>query len=604
MTHRVRDWFRARGIDSFAARCIAVGMILAIVACTCFGKLIQVQLLDGQATAEAATNSRTSKVVVSAKRGRILASNGTVLAQSVERYNIIGVPDAATSFTPVDCGTKQAKALGYCHSIDGKPVGVSGAAAVARLLAPLLDMDAMELGADLNGTNQYVILKKDVTPQVKRAIDKLNLGGIVYGELSSQRVYAENTLIGALLGGVNDDGSGASGLELTLNKQLSGTDGYTVYQRGNGGEVIPGTVSKTKAAQDGSDVTLTIDSDVDWYVKKVLTEGVASSHAKWGIAVVEDALTGEILALEDSDAIQAGSSEAKASASRAVSQTFEPGSIGKVPALAAILQNGVHKIDDHFTVPYEYTSEGQKFHDAVYHPDERWTLAGILQNSSNSGMVMAAEKLTSQQRYDMLTKFGIGQATGLNLPGESRGVLGTPSSWDGRTKNTVLFGQGYTVNALQLSRVVSVIANKGVNRQQSLIKSVTDKNGKPVDMLNRSAARVLDEKIANQVRNAMESALEEYKDVAGVNGYRVAVKSGTAEVVGSDGSLSSIIADFAGIIPANDPRFIVTVVMQDPDGSYGGTTSGKLFAKIGEFLMQKYDVPNSPARTDAIPVEW
>lgn len=604
MAHRVRDWFRARGIDAFVARCIAVGMILVIVACTCFGKLIQVQLLDGQATAEAATNSRTSKVVVSAKRGRILASNGTVLAQSVERYNIIGVPDAATSFTPVDCGTKQAKALGYCHSIDGKPVGVSGAAAVARLLAPLLDMDAMELGADLNGTNQYVILKKDVTPQVKRAIDKLNLGGIVYGELSSQRVYAENTLIGALLGGVNDDGSGASGLELTLNKQLSGTDGYTVYQRGNGGEVIPGTVSKTKAAQDGSDVTLTIDSDVDWYVKRVLTEGVASSHAKWGIAVVEDALTGEILALEDSDAIQAGSSEAKASASRAVSQTFEPGSIGKVPALAAILQNGVHKIDDHFTVPYEYTSEGQKFHDAVYHPDKRWTLAGILQNSSNSGMVMAAEKLTSQQRYDMLTKFGIGQATGLNLPGESRGVLGTPSSWDGRTKNTVLFGQGYTVNALQLSRVVSVIANKGVNRQQSLIKSVTDKNGKPVDMLNRSAARVLDEKIANQVRNAMESALEEYKDVAGVNGYRVAVKSGTAEVVGSDGSLSSIIADFAGIIPANDPRFIVTVVMQDPDGSYGGTTSGKLFAKIGEFLMQKYDVPNSPARTDAIPVEW
>ena len=604
MAHRVRDWFRARGIDAFAARCIAVGMILVIVACTCFGKLIQVQLLDGQATAEAATNSRTSKVVVSAKRGRILASNGTVLAQSVERYNIIGVPDAATSFTPVDCGTKQAKALGYCHSIDGKPVGVSGAAAVARLLAPLLDMDAMELGADLNGTNQYVILKKDVTPQVKRAIDKLNLGGIVYGELSSQRVYAENTLIGALLGGVNDDGSGASGLELTLNKQLSGTDGYTVYQRGNGGEVIPGTVSKTKAAQDGSDVTLTIDSDVDWYVKRVLTEGVASSHAKWGITVVEDALTGEILALEDSDAIQAGSSEAKASASRAVSQTFEPGSIGKVPALAAILQNGVHKIDDHFTVPYEYTSEGQKFHDAVYHPDKRWTLAGILQNSSNSGMVMAAEKLTSQQRYDMLTKFGIGQATGLNLPGESRGVLGTPSSWDGRTKNTVLFGQGYTVNALQLSRVFSVIANKGVNRQQSLIKSVTDKNGKPVDMLNRSAARVLDEKIANQVRNAMESALEEYKDVAGVNGYRVAVKSGTAEVVGSDGSLSSIIADFAGIIPANDPRFIVTVVMQDPDGSYGGTTSGKLFAKIGEFLMQKYDVPNSPARTDAIPVEW
>ena len=255
MAQRLRNWCRSHGVDSFVIRCTAVGAVLAFVACACFGKLVQVQLLDGQATAEAATNSRTSKVTISANRGRILASNGTVLAQSVERYNIIGVPDAATSFTPVGCGTKQAKSLGYCHSIDGKPVGASGAAAVARLLAPLLDMDAMELGAELNGTNQYVILKKDVTPQVKRAIDKLNLGGIVYGELSSQRVYAENTLLGALLGGVKADGTGASGLELTLNKQLSGTDGYTVYQQGNGGEVIPGTVTKTKAAQDGSDVT-------------------------------------------------------------------------------------------------------------------------------------------------------------------------------------------------------------------------------------------------------------------------------------------------------------------------------------------------------------
>lgn len=601
---RFRDWKRVHGIDAFATRCIAVGVVLALVASICLWKLVCVQLLDGQATAEAATSSRTSKVTISAKRGRILASNGTVLAQSVERYNIIGVPDAATSFTPIDCGTKQAKALKYCHSIDGKPVGATGAAAVARLLAPVLGMDAMELGAELNGTNQYVILKKDVTPQVKRAIDKLNLSGIVYGELSSQRVYAENTLLGPLLGGMNDDGTAASGLELTLDKQLSGTDGYIVYQRGNNGQVIPGTVSETKNAQDGSDVTLTIDSDVDWYVKKVLSEGVASSHAKWGIAVVEDARTGEILALEDSDSIQAGSSEAKANASRAVTQTFEPGSIGKVPGLAAILQNGVHKIDDHFTVPYEYTSDGQTFHDAVYHPDKHWTLAGILQNSSNSGMVMAAEKLSNQQRYEMLTKFGIGQATGLNLPGESRGMLSSPSAWDGRTKNTVLFGQGYTVNALQLSRLVSVIANKGVNRQQSLIKSVTDKNGKAISKLNTSATRVLDEKIADQIKNAMESALEEYKDVVGVSGYRVAVKSGTAEVVGDDGKLSSIVADFAGIIPADNPRFIVTVVMQDPDGLYGGTTSGKLFAKIGEFLMQKYDIPNSAARTDAIPVEW
>lgn len=605
MTRHFKAFTRAHGLEGFMVKSLTVGVVFAVIAAVCLGRLAWVQLLEGQATAQAATNARTSKVIISANRGKILDTNGTVLAQSVERYNIIGVPDSATSFTPVSCGSKQAESLGYCHEIDGKPVGATGAAAVARLLAPILKMDAMELGAMLNGTGQYVVIKKDVTPQVKRQIDKLGLYGIVYGELSSERVYAENTLIGSLLGGMNDDGHGAAGLEQTFDKMLSGTDGYTVYQRGNGGEVIPGTVTESKDAVDGKDVSLTIDSDVDWYVKKVLTEGVQSSHAQWGIAVVMDTQTGGIVALEDSDQIKAGSDEAKLSVSRAVSQTFEPGSIGKVPALAAILQNGVHKITDKFTVPYEYAkSNGQKFHDAVEHSTKHWTLAGILQNSSNVGMVMASENVTSQQRYDMLTKFGIGQPTGLNLPGESQGVLGTPESWDGRTKDTVLFGQGYTVNALQLTRAVSVIANGGVMRQPSIVKSVTDADGHVTEQAQGEATRVIDESVSNEIKNAMESVAEEYKNTASVNGYRVAAKTGTAEVIGSTGQLTSIIADFSGIIPADNPRYVVTVVMLDPDGMYGGTTSGKLFAQIGEFLMQKYEVPTSSPRTDAIPVEW
>lgn len=605
MGKRLKAFQQAHGLDGFAVKSLAMGLVFAVIAAACLGQLALVQLLEGKATAQAATNARTVKVVTTANRGRILDSNGTVLAQSVERYNIIGVPDAATSFTPVACGSKQAETLGYCHQIDGKPVGATGAAAVARLLAPVLDMDAMELGALLNGTGQYVVIKKDVTPQIKRQIDKMGLYGIVYGELSSERVYAENTLLGALLGGVNADGHGAAGLEQTFDKTLSGTDGYTVYQRGGGGQVIPGTVTESKDAVDGKDVTLTIDADVDWYVKKVLSEGVESSNAQWGIAVVMDTQTGGIVALEDSDQIKAGSDEAKLSVSRAVSQTFEPGSIGKVPALAAILQNGAHKITDKFTVPYEYTkSNGQKFHDAVEHSTKHWTLAGILQNSSNVGMVMASQNVSSQQRYDMLTKFGIGQPTGLNLPGESKGVLGTPESWDGRTKDTILFGQGYTVNALQLTRAVSVIANGGVMRQPSIVKSVTDADGHVTGKTGDAGTRVIDENVSNEIRNAMESVAEEYQKTAGVNGYRVAAKTGTAEVVGATGQLTSIIADFSGIIPADNPRYVVTVVMLDPDGMYGGTTSGKLFAQIGEFLMQKYEVPTSAPRTDAIPVDW
>lgn len=601
----IKAFARRHRLDSFMMRCLAIGLTLAVVAGACLIQLASVQLLQGRATAQAATDMRTSRITIRSNRGRITDTNGTVLAQSVERYNIIGIPDAATAFTPVACGSKQAKTLGYCHQIDGKPVGATGAAAVARLLAPVLKVDALELGAKLNGDGMYLVIKKDVTPAVKRKIDKLGLAGIVYGELSSERVYAENTLLGSLLGGVNDEGEGAAGLERTLNETLKGTDGYTVYQRSNGGgAVIPGTVTESKDAVDGKDVSLTIDADVDWYVKKVLTEGVASFHAKWGVAVVEDCRTGEIIALEDSDQIQAGSDSAKLNASKAVTQTFEPGSVGKVPALAAILESGAHKIDDKFTVPYEIDWNGQKFHDSHEHGSEHWTLAGILSNSSNVGMVMAAKDVTPQQRYDMLTKFGIGQSTGLDLPGETNGVLTQSSSWDGRTKDTVLFGQGYTVNPLQLTRAISIIANDGVSRRQSVIKSVTDADGHVTDKVHNEATRVLDEEHARQIRNAMESVGEEYKSTAGVEGYRVAAKTGTAEVAGADGRLTSIVADFVGILPADNPRFVVTVIMQDPDGTYGGLTSGALFSKIGEFLMQKYEVPNSSPRTDAIAVDW
>lgn len=595
---------RLLSLRGYAARCVAVGVVLALVAGACMIRLACVQLVDGRATAQAATNARTVKIVERSNRGRILDTNGTVLAQSVERYDIIGDPLSISTFSPVNCGTRKEKAAGYCHEIDGKPVGATGAAAVARLLAPVLDMDAMELGAILNGTNRYVVIKKGVTPEVKRRIDELHLGGLVYGDLSSERVYADGTLLGATLGGLNDEGEGVAGIESVENERLEGTDGYMVYQRGNGGEIIPGTITDRKDPVDGDDVTLTIDADVDWYVKKVLVEGRKKYGAKWAIGVVQDVATGQILALEDSDEIEAGSDKAKMSVSRAVGESFEPGSVGKVISYAGMLQSGAHKAIDQFNVPDHITKNNQEFQDSHNHGVERWTMAGIVSNSSNVGMVMAGENYSNDQRYEFLTKFGFGELSGIGLPGESKGLLGTPSSWDGRTQDTVLFGQGYSVNALQLTNAVATIANKGVRREQSIVKSVTDADGHVEDVSRTGATRIVDESVASQVLNTMEWVAESYHRIAGVEGYRVAAKSGTAQVAGPTGALTSIVADYVGAIPADNPRFVITVVMKDPSGTYGGLTSGALFGQIGEFLMQKYQVPTSQPRTDAIPVEW
>ena len=449
MIGRITAMIRFARCRKFLFQCISIGVILAMVASACLFKLASIQLIDGQMAAQAATQARTKKVIVHSMRGKITDTNGTVLAQSVERYTIIADPWAASQFEPIDCDTQKAKQAGFCHKVNGKPVGVKGSAGVARLLAPVLKMDAKTLGAKLTGTSRYMILKKDVTPTVKRAIDDLNLGGVVYGELSSQRIYANGTQLGALLGGVDDSGKGVAGVESMENSALTGTDGYVIYQQGNGGEEIPGTLTGSQEAVNGSDVALTLDHDVDWYVKQALLEGQKKTKATWAMAVVQDIQTGEILALEDTDEYQAGSDQAKLNASRAVSESFEPGSVGKVITMSGLLQTGLHKATDKFTVPYSYTKDGQEYHDSSAHGDEHWTLAGIIKNSSNVGVVMASSQYTKKQRYEYLTKFGIGQSSGMSIPGESRGQLGTPESWDGRTSNTILFGQGYSVNALQ-----------------------------------------------------------------------------------------------------------------------------------------------------------
>ena len=599
----------------FAKKCIAVAMIFAFIASIAIVKLSFIQLINARSTAQAAQAERSRTRPILARRGRILDANGAVLAQSVERYNIIADPMNAQSFKPTPC-TKQT--AGNCHAINGKDVEGTGAVAVARLLAPILHMSSVEIGGKIAGVGRYAVIKRNVKPSVKRAIDKLNLSGCVYAENSSERVYSSGPILGALIGSVKDAEEssrkeakgrrgevGESGLELSQDKVLTGKDGYQKYQGNNvGNEKIPGTVSEYKEAVNGNDIKLTIDSDVDWYVKKVLLDGMNKYKAGWGVAVVQDIRTGEIVALEDSDNIKAGSAEARASVSKAVSQVFEPGSIGKVFSVAGMLQTGARSLSDKFAVPGSIDKQGQLFHDAHNHGVMRLTLAGILKESSNVGLIMAGEKYPNNKRYEFLSKFGIGQYTGLGLQGESQGLFPSVQAWDGRKQNTVLFGQGYATNALQITNAISTIANKGVRLKQSIIKSVIDPQGRVTERKRPEGTRVLDEHVADQMLNAMESTAEYYGRYISVNGYRIAAKSGTAEVAGFGGALSSIVADCAAILPVDNPRFAITVALSNPEGTFGVYTAAPIIKTIGEFLMQKYNVPVSTPRTDPIAVQW
>ena len=599
----------------FAKKCIAVAMIFAFIASVAIVKLSFIQLINARSTAQAAQAERSRTRPILARRGRILDVNGSVLAQSVERYNIIADPMNAQSFKPTPC-TKQT--AGNCHAINGKDVEGTGAVAVARLLAPILHMSSVEIGGKISGVGRYAVIKRNVKPSVKRAIDKLNLSGCVYAENSSERVYSSGPILGALIGSVKDAEEsarkeakgrrgeiGESGLELSQDKVLTGKDGYQKYQGNNiGNEKIPGTVSEYKDAINGNDIKLTVDSDVDWYVKKALLDGVNRYKAGWGVAVVQDIRTGEIVAIEDSDSIKAGSTEARASVSKAVSQVFEPGSIGKVFSVAGMVQTGARQLADKFSVPGSIESHGQLFHDSHSHGVMKLTLAGILKESSNVGMILAGEKYPNNKRYEFLSKFGIGQYTGLGLQGESQGLLPSVQAWDIRKQNTVLFGQGYATNVLQITNAIATIANKGVRLQQSIIKSVIDSHGRVNEHKRPQGVRVLDDHVADQMLNAMESTAEYYGSYISVNGYRIAAKSGTAEVAGFGGALSSTVADCAAILPVDNPRFAITVALSNPEGTFGVYTAAPIIKTIGEFLMQKYNVPVSTPRTNPIAVQW
>ncbi|WP_338070583.1 penicillin-binding protein 2 [Bifidobacterium callimiconis] len=588
--------------DIFRRRSLAVGIILALVASICVGKLSYMQLFAAGSVAQAATASRTVTKTVKAQRGTIVDTNNVVLAQSVERYTIYADQVAAADFTPVDCNGKNEST---CHAIDGKNVDATGPSAVAKLLAPVLGMNTMELGGKLVGTNRYVVLKKNVVPEVMRAIQKLHLSGVIGYELTSDRQYSDDGLLGTILGGVDATGNGVAGIEKMANKSLIGKDGSTSYQRGAGGQQIPGTVTESVSPVNGGTVKLTIDWDVQWYVKKALKDAQDKTHAEWGIAVVQEVKTGKILAIADTDNYVAGTDEAKMNASKAVTAVFEPGSTGKLITAAGLLQEGIHKPTDQFQVPYQIQLDGQTYHDSHEHGVQNLTLAGILKESSNVGTVMASSDYSLEKRYEYITKFGIGQSTGLNFPGESNGqIVSSYKDWDKRTRNTVLFGQGYSASALQMTNVVATIANKGVRNGQSIIESSTDAQGNDTTPSVKKSQRVVSEDVAAELMNMMESMAEQYKSVLNVEGYRLAGKSGTAQVADSSGALNSIIGDFIAAIPANDPQYVITVALKDPEGIYGGTTAGPVVGTIGEFLMQKYEVPASPERTDAIPTEW
>jgi cell division protein FtsI (penicillin-binding protein 3) len=522
------------------------------------------------------------------------------MAISTDKYRITAAPRNIQSFVPINCTDKTKN---YCHSVDGKPVNARGAVAVARIISPLLKLNPLELGAKLNGDGLYVEVKKDVSIETKRKIDKLNLAGYIFSEIEPDRAYPNGNVAGNIIGAVSTDNKGSAGIEQMEEKALSGTPGKYSYEIGAEGQEIPQTNSQIVEPIPGKTVQSTIDLDVQWKVQQALDEG---ANAEYGIAVVEDVKTGEILALADTNSPDAGTPEVALNPSRAVTDVFEPGSTAKVITCSELIDLGLQTPFSQFQVPYSWTTGGQTFSDAEEHGVENLTLTGVLAHSSNVGTVMASSALTNEQKWNYLSRFGVGKLTGIGLPGESAGLMAPWQSWDGRTQYTVLFGQGLATNAIQATNVFAAIANKGKKLTPTIIKGVIDSNGKVSENTRPAPEQVIKKETSEQVMKMMEAAITN-GNIYGVNvpGYRVAGKTGTAQMANSTGKLTDIMASFIGVFPADNPKYVVSVFYKNPQGAYfGALVAGPVATKIMNFLVSHESITPSKPIEDPFPTEW
>jgi cell division protein FtsI (penicillin-binding protein 3) len=574
---------------------VLVMLVLAVFA----ARLVVIQgVRSGELSKEALAQRLVTKEV-NTPRADIVDRNGVVLATTVDRYNV---------------GVNQKLLATWKRTANGTVPAAAGALDAAAILAPILGLEKSELAAKMVGGSTWVYIAKGITPETWELVNAEGISGIE-PEPVSERIYPNGAIAGNVTGfmGGSSNGpgtTGLAGLELEFQKELMGTAGSITYESGGNGTLIPTGVHEETAAVPGKTVVSTIDRDIQWFAQQRLAKAVRDTGASRATVVVSDAITDEIYALVDSGSIDPndpGATDAKDRGSRAVSTVFEPGSTAKVITMAAVIEEGLATPLTHIKAPYAFTTENkQTFHDAEKHGLEKLTVAGVLAKSSNTGTVQVGSLLTPKQRYHYLTEFGLGEKTGIGLPGESKGILAPYKKWDGRQKYAVLFGQALSVTALQTTQVYQTIANEGVLVQPTIVKGFQDADGNFTPRDVNEPKRVVSKKTAKEVMTMLESVTDDGTGtLAAIDGYRVAGKTGTAQATCPNGTFKCIVASFVGIAPADDPRIVVTVIVYDPKSSiYGGEVAAPVFKDVATFALQELRVAPSEAKAKLYPMTW
>lgn len=511
-------------------------------------RLAQVQLFQGTILQDKAIAQWTRDLTVKPNRGVITDTNGKVLAQSAMAYTVVV-----------------------------NPADVSDPQIVGQKLGEILDMDPEGIAQKASDKSKSEIwIKRQITDEQAERIKALNLKGVGFYE-DTKRYYPANTLACQVLGYTNADGVGQAGLEKQYETYLQGVEGRLISTVDAHNQELPNGNEWYVPAQDGYQMTLTLDAVIQSFAENALENVMAETNAKDASVVVMEAKTGKVRGMAgnpnmDLNDLPRSDSALLSSLSRnrTVSDAYEPGSVFKILTLAAGLESGTVSTSSTFDCTGYYTVDGEKIKCwRSGNPHGHQTLAEGVKNSCNPVFMKIALDMGSEKFYDYLDAFGLGQPTGLDFPGESSGIV-TEQKY---VRNTDLarigFGQSIAVTPIQMANAVCAAVNGGNLMQPYLVEKLTDKDGNVVESFEPTVKqRVISEQTSQTVREILELVVSEGSGKnAQVPGYRVGGKTGTAQKYDSNGNImqGKHIASFVGIAPINDPELVVLVVVDEPE---------------------------------------
>ncbi len=526
-------------------------------------RVIFLQTVQGPWLSKKAANQYEKSVIIRGKRGIIFDAAHREMAVSIQATSLAAYPGR-----------------------------IKNKNEAARKLSNILKIRFKNLRRKLETGRSFVWLKRQATPRQVQAVKALNLKGIGFIP-EFNRFYPNKTLGAQVLGFSGIDGRGLEGLEFYYNAYLKGSERkIRVLTDALGRQFDTGQTNANGLG--GNNIILTIDGNIQYITETALEEAAKKYNAESGIAIVMAPATGAILAMAhypffNPNAFNSFSRDRWRN--RSITDSFEPGSTMKIFSAAAALDSG---ICDPNTIFYcengEYRIGRNIIHDTKPHG---WlSVQQIIKVSSNIGTVKVAEKVGGRSLYNLFKKFGFGNKTGVDCPGESTGSLSFYNKWSNIDKGTISFGQGVSVSALQLTSAAAAIANDGILMKPYLVQAITDQNGRLIQNFSpQKIHQVISARTARDLKRIMETVMTEGGTgvLAALEGYTVCGKTGTAQKVSTHGGYSKdkYIASFLGFAPAKKPEIVILVILDEPKKEhYGGIVAGPAFKKIAHQTLQ------------------